>query len=118
MKLRLLLAAAILLTLVSQVMPVSASSCANTDGYYVASLNGNIDPGSADFMASTVSDAEAACAGHLVLVLTTNGGDGGSMESIIGSISSYKAWGGTFFTLVAPEGAFAFSAPNPHWGHT
>ena len=32
------------------------------------------------------------------------------MESIIGSVSSYKAWGGTFVTLVAPQGAFAFSA--------
>lgn len=76
----------------------------------MASLNANIDPGAADFMAATVSNAEAACAGNLVFVLTTNGGDGGSMESMIGSITSYEQWGGTFTTLIAPQGAFAFSA--------
>ena len=86
------------------------AGCADTGKYYVASLNANIDPGSADFMAATVSNAEAACAGHLVLILATNGGDGGSMEDMIASISSYRSWGGTFITLVAPHGAFAFSA--------
>ncbi len=106
----LLLVVAILVVFAAQAAPVRAESCANKNGYYVASLNGDIDPGAADFMASSVSNAESLCAGHFVFVLTTNGGDGGSMESMIGSIASYQQWGGTFFTLVAPQGAFAFSA--------
>jgi membrane-bound serine protease (ClpP class) len=32
------------------------------------------------------------------------------MESMIGSIANYQQWGGNFVTLVAPRGAFAFSA--------
>lgn len=100
----------LLILLAVQGMSTHAQSCSVQSGYYVASLNGDIDPGSADFLATTVSNAEAACAGHTVLVLTTNGGDGGSMESMIGSISSYQQWGGTFITLVAPQGSFAFSA--------
>lgn len=94
--------------------PVHAQSapvgCANTDGYYVASMNGNIDPGSADFLAATVSQAEASCSGHIVFILATNGGDGGSMQSMIASIARYRSWNGTFTTLVAPHGGFAFSA--------
>lgn len=105
--------AALLVVLALQVHPVNAQSCPNPSGYYVASMNGNIDPGSADFMATTVSNAEAQCAGHIVFVLTTNGGDGASMENMIGSIANYQAWGHnltTFTTLVAPQGAYAFSA--------
>jgi membrane-bound serine protease (ClpP class) len=99
-----------LILIALQATSTRAQTCSVQSGYYVASLNGNIDPGSADFLATTVSNAEAACANHLVFVLTTNGGDGGSMESMVGSISSYQQWGGTFITLVAPQGAFAFSA--------
>jgi membrane-bound serine protease (ClpP class) len=76
----------------------------------VASLNADIDPGAAAFLASAVGSAQSACAGNFVFVLTTNGGDGGSMESMVQSIESYQTWGGTFITLVAPAGAFAFSA--------
>jgi membrane-bound serine protease (ClpP class) len=86
------------------------TACGTSGGYYVASLNGNIDPGSADFLASSVSNAESLCAHSFVFVLTTNGGDGGSMESMVQSISGYQGWGGNFTTLVAPQGAFAFSA--------
>ena len=98
-----------------QAIPVhgqsSSSSCADLNKtYYVASMNADIDPGSADFMATTVSNAESQCAGHLIFVLTTNGGDGASMESMIGSIASYQQWGGNFTTVVAPQGAYAFSA--------
>jgi membrane-bound serine protease (ClpP class) len=107
----LLLAAALLVAFAGAFAPTHAqSSCTAKSGYYVASLNADIDPGAADFMASAVNNAEAACAGHLVFVLTTNGGDGGSMESMIQSIHSYQQWGGTFVTLVAPQDAFAFSA--------
>ena len=110
--LRLLLTVALLLAFAAQMLPVDAqsASCSTKSGYYVASLNGNIDPGSADFMATTVSNAESLCAANVVFVLTTNGGDGASMESMIASIAGYQQWGGTFTTLVAPEGAYAFSA--------
>ena len=108
--LKLLLAVSLLLTFVGQLAPVHAQSCSQNSSYYVASLNADIDPGAADFLASAVGNAQAICAGNFVLVLTTNGGDGGSMESMVGSIASYQQWGGTFITLVAPGGAFAFSA--------
>jgi len=108
--LRLLLAVALLLAFAAQMIPANAQGCATKSGYYVASLNGDIDPGAADFMATTVSNAESLCAAHIVFVLTTNGGDGASMESMIGSIASYQQWGGDFSTLIAPQGAFAFSA--------
>jgi membrane-bound serine protease (ClpP class) len=108
---RVLLLAALLLVFAMQLFPVRAQSCGpNPSNYYVASMNGNIDPGSADFMATTVSNAEAQCAGHIVFVLTTNGGDGASMENMISSIASYQQWNGTFITLVAPQGSYAFSA--------
>jgi membrane-bound serine protease (ClpP class) len=110
--LRLLLVLALLLAFAAQMLPVhgQATACSTRSGFYVASLNGNIDPGAADFMATTVGNAESLCASSIVFVLTTNGGDGASMESMIGSIASYQQWGGNFTTLVAPEGAFAFSA--------
>ncbi len=105
-----LLAMVLLLGLAVQVAPAHAQGCTSKAGYYVASLNGDIDPGSADFMSTTVSNAKAQCAGTVVFILTTNGGDGASMESMVGSIASYQEWGGTFITLVAPQGAYAFSA--------
>jgi membrane-bound serine protease (ClpP class) len=99
-----------LAVLALQTTSARASSCAGGAGYYVASLNGKIDPGAADFLATVVSHAEDACDSHLVFVLTTNGGDGGSMEGMVGSISKYQQWGGRFITLVAPQGGFEFSA--------
>jgi membrane-bound serine protease (ClpP class) len=110
--LRLLLAFVLLLAFATQVLPshAQAAACSNKNNYYVASLNADIDPGSADFMATTVANAESQCAGTIVFLLTTNGGDGASMESMIGSIASYQQWGGTFITVVAPQGSYAFSA--------
>jgi membrane-bound serine protease (ClpP class) len=108
--LRFTLAIMLLLALAGTFTPIHAADCSTKTGYYVASLNANIDPGAADFMSATVANAEAACAGHLVFVLSTNGGDGGSMESMVTSISAYQQWGGNFTTLIAPVGAFAFSA--------
>jgi membrane-bound serine protease (ClpP class) len=109
--LRLLLVAALLVAFASGFAPVHADGCTSRTGYYVASLSANIDPGAANFMSTTVANAEAACDGHIVFILSTNGGDGGSMESMVASILSYEhSWGGSFTTLVAPQGAFAFSA--------
>jgi len=108
--LRLLLVVALLMALAGGFAPVHAAGCASKTGYYVASLSADIDPGAANFMSTTVANAEAACDGHIVFILSTNGGDGGDMESMIASISSYQQWGGNFSTLVAPQGAYAFSA--------
>ncbi|HKT21786.1 MAG TPA: hypothetical protein VJR06_04075, partial [Nitrososphaerales archaeon] len=109
--LRAAVAAALLLAFAAQLAPVHAQSCGPTSGtYYVASMNGIIDPGSADFMATTVANAESLCAANIVFVLTTNGGDGASMQSMIGDVQSYQQWGGTFTTVIAPQGAYAFSA--------
>ena len=110
--LRLLLALVLVAAFTGLVLPshAQAQACSSKTAYYVASLNADIDPGTADFMSTTVSNAESLCAGHLVFVLVTNGGDGASMESMISSITSYQQWGGTFTTLVAPQGAYAFSA--------
>ena len=111
-RLQLLFLVALLLVFALQFAPThaQAQSCANKNSYYVASLNADIDPGTADFMSSTVSSAESNCAGHIVFVLVTNGGDGASMESMISSIASYQQWGGNFSTVVAPQGSYAFSA--------
>jgi membrane-bound serine protease (ClpP class) len=110
----LLLVLVLALGFAAQVVPghaqAGSSGCASKSGYYVTSLNADIDPGTADFMQTTVNNAEAQCAGHLVFILTTNGGDGASMESMIGSIASYQQWGGNFTTVVAPQGSYAFSA--------
>ena len=111
--LRLLAAVALLAALAIGAAPSHAqttlSSC-NPKGYYVASLNGDIDPGAADFMGTTISNAESVSACNIVFVLTTNGGDGGDMESMIASIASFQQQGGTFITVIAPQGAYAFSA--------
>ena len=108
--LRVLLVAGLLVAFAGAFAPAHADNCASKSGYYVASLNADIDPGAANFMSTTVANAEAACNANIVFILSTNGGDGGSMESMVGSISSYQQWGGNFTTLVAPQGAFAFSA--------
>jgi len=110
--LRLVLAVALLLVFAAQLAPAHAqsTSCATKGGFYVASLNADIDPGTADFMATTVSNAESVCATNIVFILVTNGGDGASMESMISSITSYQQWGGNFSTVVAPTGSYAFSA--------
>jgi membrane-bound serine protease (ClpP class) len=111
--LRILVAVALLTAFAAGVIPIHAQIAipqCDPKGYYVASLNGDIDPGAADFMTATVNNAESGYACNIVFVLTTNGGDGGDMESMISSISSYQQWGGRFITLVAPEGAYAFSA--------
>ncbi len=69
-----------------------------------------IDPGAQDFVSSALGDAQAACANHFILVMNTFGGNGQSMDNIIGAISSFDANGGTVTTLIAPSGAHAFSA--------
>ena len=93
------------------ILPVHGQGCSTRNGYYVASFNGDIDPGAADFMSTTVGNAESMCSAHIVFILTTNGGNGGSMESMIGSIASFQHPNlTTFITVVAPQGSFAFSA--------
>lgn len=99
----------VLLALILQA-GASHSQCTSTSGYYVASLDGTIDPGASDFVSTSIGNAEAACAGHFVFVLNTFGGDGNSMDKIVSAISGYQGWGGTFVTLIAPPGAHAFSA--------
>ncbi len=108
--LRFLLAGAILFSLAAQVAPARGQACVSQDGYYVASLDATIDPGASDFLSNAVANAESACAGHFVFVLNTFGGDGGSMDQMIKTISAYQGWGGTFVTLIAPPGSHAFSA--------
>ncbi len=113
--LALALVLSLLAVLALQALPVRAQSTCTPTGPYVASLNADIDPGAADFMASTVSNAEAACASQIVFILNTNGGDGTSMESMVSSIQSYEAWNasggpGVFITLVAPQDSHAWSA--------
>jgi membrane-bound serine protease (ClpP class) len=108
--LRVLLVVLIFLAFASAIAPAHAQSCGNPSQYYVASLNGNIDPGAADFLSTAVATAEASCDGTFVFILNTNGGDGASMESMVGSIGSYQSWGGTFITLVAPPYSHAWSA--------
>jgi len=109
---RLMLVAALLLSSVIAFAPATAhaNDCTSKSGFYVASLNANIDPGAANFMSTTVANAEAACNGNIVLVLSTNGGDALSMESMVNSILSYQQWGGTFTTLIGPQGAIVLSA--------
>jgi membrane-bound serine protease (ClpP class) len=78
--------------------------------FYVASLNQDIDPGANNFVTSSINDATSSGMHNFILILNTNGGDGGDMEDIISAISSYEAAGNNFTTLIAPNGAFAFSA--------
>ena len=108
--LRLVFVVALLLASAAQVAPAHGQTCSAKSGYYVASLSAVIDPGSADFMTTTVNNAEAQCAATIVFVLNTDGGDGASMQSMITTIQGYQQWGGTFITVVAPQGAYAFSA--------
>jgi membrane-bound serine protease (ClpP class) len=92
------------------IVPAVAHAQSASGGYYVISLNANIDPGTANYVTSSISDAQSAGAGHFVLVLNTFGGDGQSMDNIIQAISSYESGGGTFITLIGPFGAHAYSA--------
>jgi membrane-bound serine protease (ClpP class) len=77
---------------------------------YVASLNQDIDPGADNFVTSSINDATSSGIHNFILILNTNGGDGGDMEDIISAISTYEADGNNFTTLVAPNSAHAFSA--------
>ena len=88
----------------------AASSVCKSVPPYVASLNADIDPGAADFLTSSISNAESVGACSFVFVLTTDGGDGASMQTMITAIQGYQQWGGNFTTVVAPGGAYAFSA--------
>jgi len=111
MKALVVLAAVLLLAaFAAAVAPAHADGCTAKQGFYVASLSADIDPGAASFMSTTVSNAEAACDHTIVFILNTNGGDGASMESMVSSISSFQQWGGNFTTLVAPQYSAAFSA--------
>src|SRR6184192_4874030 len=78
--------------------------------FYVASLNQDIDPGAEDFVVSSINDATSAGIHSFILILNTNGGSGSNMENIISAISNYEGAGNTFYTLVAPASAHAFSA--------
>jgi membrane-bound serine protease (ClpP class) len=90
--------------------PAMAHAQSSPSSYYAITLNGGIDPGSANFVTSSLSDAQSAGANHFVLVLNTAGGDSESMENIVQAISSYQAGGGTFITLIAPPGSDANSS--------
>jgi len=91
-------------------VPAVAHAQSTSGYYYVISLDANIDPGTQNFVTSSIGDAQSAGAGHIILVLNTFGGDGQSMDNIIQAISSYESSGGTFITLVGPFGAHAYSA--------
>jgi membrane-bound serine protease (ClpP class) len=78
--------------------------------YYVITLNADIDPGTSNFVVSSLANAQSDGANHFVLVLNTFGGDSQSMDNIVQAISNFQADGGTFITLIAPPGSHAFSA--------
>src|SRR5712691_13429086 len=82
-----------MLALTSQVLSSNAQSCSGQTSYFVASMNMTIDPGSQDFITSAISDAQASCANHFVLVMNTFGGNGKNMDNIINAISKYQAAG-------------------------
>ena len=103
-----LLVAACFLT----VVPVHSRAAESSSNYYVMSLNANVDPGTLNFVSSSIGDAQAAGAGRVVLVLNSFGGDGVSMDGIIQAISNYETSGGTFITLIGPFGASAVSAAS------
>lgn len=88
----------------------SSQQCEGRQLYYVASMNMTIDPGSEDFIISSLNDAKLLCANNFILIMNTFGGNGANMDHIISAISDYQGWGGRFITLVAPSGAHAFSA--------
>src|SRR5256712_13114742 len=60
---------------------------------YVASLDQNIDPGSEDFVVSSINDATSSGMHSFILVLTTNGARGANMRNIICAISNYETNG-------------------------
>src|SRR5579864_4856804 len=67
--------------------------------FYVASLDQDIDPGAQDFVTSSINDATASGIHNFILIINTNGGDGGDMENIIFAISTYEGAGNKFYTL-------------------
>ena len=102
----LVLAVFTILTLQSSITPPAKAS----GTYYVASMNLNIDPGSEDFVVSSINDATSQGVHNFVLILDTFGGNGQNMDNIINAISNYRGAGNSFTTLIAPSGAHAFSA--------
>jgi membrane-bound serine protease (ClpP class) len=110
MKKKCLIIAAVIIISIFFIRNVDSQGCETKSGFYVASLNQTIDPGAADFISTSVSNAEAECTSTFILVLNTFGGDGNSMDKIIISISNFQSYGGNFITLISPRGAHAFSA--------
>jgi membrane-bound serine protease (ClpP class) len=103
---QLLILAAVLLTIQAS-LPQKAHA---SSGFYVASMDQNIDPGSEDFVVSSINDATSQGIHNFILVLDTFGGNGQNMDNIILAISKYRGLGNNFTTLIAPFGAHAFSA--------
>ena len=77
--------------------------------YYVITLNADIDPGTSNFVVSSLANAQSDGANHFVLVLNTFGGDSQSMDNMVQAISNFQADGGTFITLIAPPEATRYS---------
>ena len=92
------------------VAPSATHAQSGSGSYYVLSLNADVDPGAANYVTSSISDAQSAGASHVVLVMNSFGGDAQSMDTVIQAISTYEASGGTFITLIGPYGANAFGA--------
>jgi membrane-bound serine protease (ClpP class) len=99
----------VLLLLVGQQL-IQTHKAAAVPTYYVASLNGTIDPGAEDFVVSSINNARASGADHFILILNTLGGAGDNMVNIITAISAYESEGNNFTTLIAPSSGHAFSA--------
>src|SRR3989442_1411512 len=107
-RITLFLLLAVVFFMVQTSLPQKAHGQSNV---YVASLDQNIDPGSEDFVVSSINDATSSRMHSFILILNTNGGSGANMENIISAISNYETNGNNnFTTLVAPSSAHAFSA--------
>jgi len=107
-RITLFLLLAVVFFMVQTSLPQKAHGQSNV---YVASLDQNIDPGSEDFVVSSINDATSSGMHSFILILNTNGGSGANMENIISAISNYETNGNNnFTTLVAPSSAHAFSA--------
>jgi membrane-bound serine protease (ClpP class) len=89
------------------VVPSEVHAQSGSSGYYVMSLDANVDPGVVNYVTSSIGDAQSAGASHIVLVLNNFGGDGQSMDSIIQAMANYESGGGQLITLVGPLGASA-----------
>ncbi len=107
--LRILFVLAFFVLLGQQLVQSQRSAAAST--YYVASLDGTIEPGAQDFVVSSIDDAQSVGANHFILVLNTLGGAGDNMINIISAISRYESTSGNvFITLIGPSASHAFSA--------